>query len=76
MSMQVSVAEAKARFASLVARAEAGETIVVTRNGRPVARLAPLPSPRPVRYGDCAGTFVADDLTLPEEVLDLFEPKP
>src|SRR3974377_1111037 len=35
----VSVAQTKSRFAALVARAEAGETIVVTRDGRAVACL-------------------------------------
>jgi prevent-host-death family protein len=29
-------------FRSLIDRAEAGETIVITRQGRPVARLEPL----------------------------------
>lgn len=43
MGDSVSVAQAKARFAALVARAEAGEKIVMTRNGRPVACLGPVP---------------------------------
>ncbi len=39
----VSVAQAKSQFAALVARSEAGERIAVTRNGRAVACLGPLP---------------------------------
>ena len=39
----VSVAQAKSQFAALVARAEAGERIVVTRNGRAAACLGPFP---------------------------------
>jgi prevent-host-death family protein len=74
MIAQVSIAQAKANFASLVARAEAGERIVVTRNGRPVACLGPLAVPQPIRYGDCRGTPLADDLSLPEEVINAFEP--
>jgi prevent-host-death family protein len=31
-------------FRSLIARAEAGEEIVITRRGKPVARLASLPA--------------------------------
>jgi prevent-host-death family protein len=74
MSATVSVAQAKARFAALVARAEAGERIVVTRNGRPVACLGPLPAQSPVKYGDLKGLYVAEDLSLPEDVIRDFEP--
>jgi len=66
MSAHISIAQAKAEFAALVARAEAGEEIVVTRNGRPVARLGPLPAVSGVKYGDLAGVALADDLALPE----------
>jgi prevent-host-death family protein len=38
----VNIYEAKTHLSRLVARAEAGEETVVTRNGRPVARLVPL----------------------------------
>ncbi len=37
--MQIAIAEAKAHFAELIRRAEAGEEIELTRHGRPVARL-------------------------------------
>jgi prevent-host-death family protein len=36
----VSLTEAKAHLSELVARVDAGETIVITRRGRPVAQLA------------------------------------
>ena len=72
MSNEVSIAKAKAGFAALVARAEAGEQIVVTRNGRPVACLGPLPTKKPIKYGDLAHLWVADDLSLPEDVIDDF----
>jgi prevent-host-death family protein len=76
MSTTLSVVEAKERLECLVSRAEAGETIIVTRDGRPVATLGPLPQPRPIKYGYLRGTYVADDLSLPDEILDSFEPEP
>jgi prevent-host-death family protein len=72
MSGEVSIAKAKAGFAALVARAEKGEQIVVTRNGRPVACLGPLPAKKPIVFGDLRGLWVADDLSLPEDVIDDF----
>lgn len=43
----VSVAEARARFSELLDAAEAGETVVITRRGEPVAELRGHPrSPR------------------------------
>src|SRR5262245_24788726 len=73
MGAEISIARAKAEFASLVSRAEQGEQIVVTRNGRPVARLGPLPAPKPVVYGDLRGLWIADDLSLPQEIFDEIE---
>lgn len=37
--MNISIKEAKNRFSELVRRAEAGETVVITRDGQPVADL-------------------------------------
>ena len=42
----VSVAEAKAHLSELIAAAEAGEDVVITRRGEPVATLSPLPRPK------------------------------
>jgi prevent-host-death family protein len=36
------VADAKARFSELLARAEAGETITIRRHGQAVAKLVPV----------------------------------
>lgn len=38
-------ADAKARFSELLARAEAGETIIIRRHGQPVAKLVPVRKP-------------------------------
>ena len=62
--MQIAIAEAKAQFAELIRRAEAGESIELTRYGRPVARLvaAERPVVRPL-IGAMKGAF-----TLPEDI--------
>jgi prevent-host-death family protein len=74
LGTSVSVGQAKSRFAALVARAEAGETIVVTRRGREVACLGPLPGRQPINYGELRGLFLSEDLTTPEDVASDFEP--
>jgi prevent-host-death family protein len=42
----VALAEAKARLSELVARAEAGEPVSITRRGKPAVRLIPEEKPR------------------------------
>ncbi|MDR0365871.1 MAG: type II toxin-antitoxin system prevent-host-death family antitoxin [Bifidobacteriaceae bacterium] len=54
--MTVNVYEAKSSFSKLLARAEAGETILLARNGRPVAQVGPIThGDRPVTFGDLRG---------------------
>ena len=64
--MQIAIAEAKAQFAELIRRAEAGEAIELTRYGRPVARIvaADRPVGRPL-IGALEGKFV-----LPDDMFD------
>ena len=38
---EISVRDANQNFSQVIAAAERGETIVVTKNGRPVARITP-----------------------------------
>ena len=45
--IQVGMHEAKTKLSQLVERAEAGEDIVIARNGKPVARLVPISRPIP-----------------------------
>ena len=40
---RVQIAEAKAHLSALVERVESGEEIVISRRGKPVARLVPEP---------------------------------
>jgi prevent-host-death family protein len=58
MTITVSVAEAKANLSELLRRAEAGEEILVARNGHPVARLSPV---RPREGGFLRGEVIVRD---------------
>ncbi len=50
--MDVSIAEAKNRLTELIRAVENGERVVITRHGKPVAQIAPLPPERKrVRLG-------------------------
>jgi prevent-host-death family protein len=73
----VSIYEAKTRLSHLVDRALRGDQIVITRHGRPVARLVPARPPRkPRRLGALRGKIrVAPDFDapLPNDLLALFE---
>jgi prevent-host-death family protein len=44
--MKIAVSQAKAKLTDLVRRAEAGEDIVLTRNGKVAARLVKVPLAR------------------------------
>jgi prevent-host-death family protein len=44
--VDVSVADAKNRLPELIRAMENGETVVITRHGKPVAQLAPPPAER------------------------------
>lgn len=72
----VNIYEAKTRLSRLVERAEAGEDVVLGRNGRPVARITRLPAASPaIRLGVLAGRItVPDDFDapLPDDVLASF----
>lgn len=51
-SLDVSIAQAKNRLPELIRAVEGGETVVITRHGRPVAQIAPPPiERRRVRLG-------------------------
>ena len=55
-AMHVSVADAKNRLSELLRSVESGETVLITRNGKPVAQLVPPPPDRrQVRFGTMRG---------------------
>jgi prevent-host-death family protein len=45
MTIQMNIAEAKAKLSELVARAEAGEEVIIARDGKPAVRLSPAAQP-------------------------------
>lgn len=50
-----SLADAKARLSELIDKVEAGETVEITRRGRPVARVVPPEPPlRPIDWDKLA----------------------
>ena len=75
--VQVNVHEAKSQLSMLLARVEAGEEVVIARNGVPVARLVSTPrkarKPQPDQW---KGIFTIPDSffePLPEEELARWE---
>lgn len=73
----VSVSDAKTHLSRLLEEALAGESIVIARAGRPVARLVPVDAPTPVRhFGSLAGQVQVDDAffePLPDDELEAWE---
>jgi prevent-host-death family protein len=69
--------KAKAGLSKLVARACAGEDVVISRGKRPLVRLVPVDRPVPERkFGALRGKLVVDDTffdTLPEAELAAWE---
>lgn len=73
----VNVHEAKTHFSRLLARVERGHEVLISRAGKPVARLVPhQPKLRAPVFGADHGKFVVPDdfdAPLPDEVLAAFE---
>jgi prevent-host-death family protein len=73
---QFGMHEAKTHLSQLVERAEAGEDIVIARNGKPVARLVPVT--RTNRLAEVRGIWrgrvhIADDFDeLPDDIAEAF----
>jgi prevent-host-death family protein len=56
------VAETKQRLSDLLGRVAYGkESIVITRRGKPMARLVPISEGPPAHLGDAAGWLDGDD---------------
>jgi len=71
---QFGMHEAKTGLSKLVERAEAGEEIIIARNGMPVARLVPIASTNSLAslHGALAGRIhLADDFDdLPDDIAE------
>jgi prevent-host-death family protein len=64
MTRSIEIAEAEAQLAALADRAAAGEEIVLSRAGWPVARLMPLAERLPRQPGVRRSWQIPDDLFL------------
>lgn len=68
----MNIAEAKSKLSELVARAEAGEEVVIARNGKPRVRLQPV---EPfTRRKPVLGVWEHLNINVPDSIF--FEPDP
>ena len=73
-SWQVNVHEAKTQLSRLLAEVERGREVIVARDGVPVAKLVPFPSPIKgrLRVGDWKGKiWISPDFDSPLSEEDL-----
>jgi prevent-host-death family protein len=76
MTTLVNMHKAKSDLSRLVAQALAGEEVIITRDGQPVARLVPIRRERVPGLARGQVQIGADfDEPLPEDVLRTFEPE-
>ena len=74
--MEVGVHEAKTTLSDLLRRVASGEDIVITRSGKPVAKLVPVTKRSQRVLGrDVGRAVIGDDFDdpLPPEILKAFE---
>lgn len=62
----ISVAEAKAKLSELISRAAAGETVEITKRGKPVARIIGMEAPKK-RIDFAAIRKIRDQMPYQEE---------
>lgn len=62
--MQLNIYEAKTQLSNLVDRAAGGETIVIARAGKPMAKLVPIDTVRKSRSGVKFGGALAGKIGL------------
>lgn len=77
MASTFNLYDAKTRLSELVDRAAAGEEIIIAKNGKPLAKLGPLPAEKPNRSpgGWEGAVWIADDFDAPlsDDILRAFE---
>jgi prevent-host-death family protein len=64
MTVQVNIAEAKAKLSALLDRALAGEEIVIARAGKPLARLVPIEQRTRRKSGAWRGWKISNEALL------------
>ncbi len=75
----VNVHHAKTHLSRLLGQVEAGEEVIIARNGNPVARLVSCKKRRKRKPGSMTGLFTVPDSffdPLPEEELAAWEGNP
>jgi prevent-host-death family protein len=71
--VQYTLEQLRDQFEVLIARAEAGEELVITRDGRPIVRISPVPAEKPKHQRPPPGsmkrsiTYMAPDFDAPLE---------
>jgi prevent-host-death family protein len=78
MASTYNMHEAKTHLSRLAERAADGEEIVIARNGRPLARLVPMPERRTRALGLARGRIDLGedfDAPLPSDIQEAFEGK-
>ena len=81
MTIKVNIGEAKTRLSELIAAALRGEEVVLSKAGRPVARLVPetealnlereaIRASRLAMLGKHKGKFSEEELTITDESVD------
>ncbi|MEH1891487.1 MAG: type II toxin-antitoxin system prevent-host-death family antitoxin [Nostoc sp.] len=78
--LTVTIDEIQQNLTSYLHQVAAGESIIITQAGKPIAEIKPVSATsqqiRP--YGLCAGEFIVPDdfdSPLPEEILNSFDGK-
>jgi prevent-host-death family protein len=74
----INIYDAKTRFSELVEKAAAGDDVIVSRNGKPVARITRLEGRqrRRIKFGTLKGKIklaAEFDAPLPDEILASFQ---
>ncbi|OEO28248.1 prevent-host-death protein [Devosia insulae DS-56] len=77
----VNIHDAKTHFSRLVERAANGETVIIAKAGKPIAKLVPLEQPvvdTSKRFGGLRGQFkIPDDFDrmMEDEIAEMFNGK-
>ena len=74
--MDVNIHEAKTHFSKLLRKVAAGEEVVISRAGTPIARIVPVGQRGRRRFGVDRGRFEVPedfDAPLPDDLLAAFE---
>jgi len=75
---QLNIYEAKTNLSKLVEKASQGDSFIIAKSGKPLAKLVPLAlnKPKSFQFGTLLGSInVSDDFDAPldDDILDLFE---